>query len=118
MSDYKRLTRRFRNLAGQDDIELFTTCRVGIERLAELEDKIEQGLLFELPYEPKRLIWGKGDDELLCPECLSDVMGGFAIESNNPLLQCPRCGCFIDNYNKPPIDWEETEARLKELQGK
>lgn len=50
MKEYKRLTRRFRNLAGEKDIELLGTIRESAERLAELEDKIEQKKMLELPF--------------------------------------------------------------------
>lgn len=49
MSDYKRLTKRFRNSQMQPDIELMSTVADGIERLAKYEDDEESGLLKRLP---------------------------------------------------------------------
>lgn len=46
---YERLTKRFRNSQMQQDVELMTTVSNGVFRLAELEDKIENGTLIELP---------------------------------------------------------------------
>lgn len=79
---------------------------------AALRMRLEQAI--ELPYERKRLLWGDKDKEtLLCPDCLTDIMGGFGDETL--VVQCPNCGCFI-NSTIEPIDFTaETEARLKEI---
>ena len=70
----------------------------------------------ELPYKRKRLLWGDKDREtLLCPDCLTDLMGGIGDETF--VVQCPNCGCFVDCMVEPIPFTEAAEARLKELQG-
>ena len=80
---------------------------------AALRERLEKAV--ELPYERKRLLWGDKDHEtLLCPDCLTDVMGGIGDETF--VVQCPNCGCLV-NCMVEPIPFTEVEARLAELKG-
>ena len=118
--EYKRLTERrgnlivdkcgncenVRNPSGctQHSCYIFTK-----KRLAELEDKIEQGTLIELAGR-KPLMWGKDGDTVHCQHCGEDLMGAF--DGETEIIQCPKCGgfvygCIAEDYN---------EAKLKELQ--
>lgn len=86
--------------------------RLEVENAA-LRERLENAV--ELPYERKRLLWGDKDHEtLLCPDCLTDVMGGIGDETF--VVQCPNCGCFV-NCMVEPIPFTEAEARLAELNG-
>lgn len=69
------------------------------ERLKEYEDLEEQGRLIVLDEPMRPLVWGdKNHDTILCPRCLSDLMGGFqyAPSSEEKMYQCPHCGCPVD----------------------
>lgn len=80
---------------------------------AALRERMKKAV--ELPYERKRLLWGDKDHEtLLCPDCLTDVMGGIGDETF--VVQCPNCGCLV-NCMVEPIPFTEVEARLAELKG-
>lgn len=80
---------------------------------AALRERLEKAV--ELPYERKRLLWGDKDEEtLLCPDCLTDLMGGIGDETF--VVQCPNCGCFV-NCEVEPIPFTEAETRLAELKG-
>ena len=82
---------------------------------AELKARLEKAV--ELPYERKRLLWGDKDKEtLLCPDCLTDIMGGIGDETF--VVQCPTCGCFVDCTTEPVEFSKEAEARLAELEEK
>lgn len=79
----------------------------------ELNNFIRESV--KLPYERKRLLWGDLNKEtLLCPDCLTDIMGGIGDETF--VVQCPKCGCFVDSTMEPIAFNEETELRLKTLQ--
>ena len=81
---------------------------------AALKERLEKAV--ELPYKRKRLLWGDKDREtLLCPDCLTDLMGGIGDETF--VVQCPNCGCFVDCMVEPIPFTEAAEARLKELKG-
>lgn len=74
------------------------------------------GKAVELPYKRKRLLWGDKDREtLLCPDCLTDLMGGIGDETF--VVQCPNCGYFVDCMVEPIPFTEAAEARLAELKG-
>lgn len=82
--------------------------------VAELRERLKNAV--ELPYERKRLLWGDKDKEtLLCPDCLTDIMGGIGDETF--VVQCPTCGCFVNSAIEPIEFTAATEARLKEIQG-
>lgn len=98
--------------------EVLREMVVYIKRLkaenAALRERL--GKAVELPYKRKRLLWGDKDKEtLLCPDCLTDLMGGIGEETF--VVQCPNCGCFVDCMVEPIPFTEAAEARLKELQG-
>lgn len=81
---------------------------------AALRERLEKAV--ELPYKRKRLLWGDKDKEtLLCPDCLTDLMGGIGDETF--VVQCPNCGCFVDCMVEPSPFTEAAEARLAELKG-
>ena len=80
---------------------------------AALRERLEKAV--ELPYERKRLLWGDKDEEtLLCPDCLTDLMGGIGDETF--VVQCPNCGCFVDCMVEPIPFTEAAEAKLAELE--
>ena len=79
---------------------------------AALRERLSKAV--ELPYKRKRLLWGDKDREtLLCPDCLTDLMGGIGDETF--VVQCPNCGCFVDCMVEPIPFTEAAEARLKEI---
>ena len=85
-----------------------------VERLkaenAALRERLSKAV--ELPYKRKRLLWGDKDKEtLLCPDCLTDLMGGIGDETF--VVQCPNCGCFVDCMVEPIPFIEAAEAYLK-----
>ena len=86
-----------------------TDVIVRLTRLAELEDKIEQGTLIELK-DRKPLMWGKEGDTVHCQHCGEDLMGVFYGETE--IIQCPQCGGFV--YGLVAEDYNE--ELLKELQ--
>ena len=80
---------------------------------AALKERLEKAV--ELPYKRKRLLWGDKDREtLLCPDCLTDLMGGIGDETF--VVQCPNCGCFVNCMVEPIPFTEAAEARLAELE--
>lgn len=85
-----------------------------VEENTALRERLEKAV--ELPYKRKRLLWGDKDKEtLLCPDCLTDLMGGIGDETF--VVQCPNCGCFVDCMVEPIPFTEAAEARLAELKG-
>lgn len=81
---------------------------------AALRERLEKAV--ELPYERKRLLWGDKDREtLLCPDCLTDLMGGIGDETF--VVQCPNCGCFVNCMIEPIPFTEAAEVSLAELRG-
>lgn len=80
---------------------------------AALRERLSKAV--ELPCKRKRLLWGDKDEEtLLCPDCLTDLMGGIGDETF--VVQCPNCGCFV-NCEVEPIPFTEVESLLAELKG-
>ena len=132
MSEYKRLTRRNKDgttwvkcsdCDNQDkcDITKESCCNYLQDRLAELEDKIENGTLVEFPF---YVFDKKKNKEADCYKialkedwakclCYCD-MEGFAITQDGMLILLDECGKYTycpDNRFKVVA-----EARLKELQ--
>ena len=113
--NYTRLTKRV--TAGKHDIfkegtkyvEPLAYDGVIYARLAELEDKIEQGTLIELKNR-KPLMWGKYGDTIHCQHCGEDLMGVF--DGETEVIQCPKCGGFVDGL----VAEDYNEEILKELQ--
>ena len=115
---YKRLTKRFRNSQMQQDVELMGTVQDGIFRLAELEDKIEQGKLIEL------------NDKLIGESVYGiqkDTAGKYWFDSDeNTLLGFTATGIVTWNDLHGYNDWfengfwfftrEEAEKKLQGLQ--
>lgn len=104
---YERLT--IRNSDGSVSQPTHSTFYRVFNRLAELEDKIENGMLIELK-DRKPLMWGKDGDTVHCQHCGEDLMGVFYGETE--IIQCPKCGGFVDGL----IAEGYNEAKLKELQ--
>lgn len=108
MSDYKRLTKQ----AGwHKEIDLKDELGYSYiyQRLAELENKIEQGMLIELK-DRKPLMWGRDGDTIHCQHCGKDLMGVF--DGETVVIQCPKCGGFVDGL----VAEDYNEELLKELQ--
>ena len=59
-------------------------------------DRKNRLVVFKQPRLP--LIWGdKEQNTVLCPNCESDLMGGYDEEGcEEPMFQCPHCGQPID----------------------
>ena len=112
MSDYKRLTKQvFDKVQGCEDKLTIHGQRLFdlYNRLAELEDRIENGTLIELK-DRKPLMWGKDGDTLHCQHCGEDLMGVF--DGETEVIQCPQCGGFVDSLVAEDCD----EKILKELE--
>ena len=112
---YERFTERIhgavvvKNAHGHDVSFFGETINKALDRLAELEDKKEQGTLIELK-DRKPLMWGKDGDTIHCQHCGKDLMGVFNGEVE--VIQCPKCGGFV--YGLVAEDYDE--SILKELQ--
>lgn len=118
MRTYPEMDKEIIKLLDMEGMPLSVYAARCIEKLqaenAELRERLNRAV--ELPYERKRLLWGDKDKEmLLCPDCLTDIMGDIGDETF--VVQCPTCGCFVDCTTEPVEFSKETEARLKELQG-
>lgn len=95
------------------------TLKIYIDHLefenAALHERLNKAV--ELPYQRRRLLWGDKDKEtLLCPDCLTDLMGGIGKETF--VVQCPNCGCFVDCMVEPIPFTEAAEAKFAELEEK
>lgn len=126
MSEYKRLTERYVDKQGTNCVRKLTWDGEILHRLAELEDKIENGTLIELPC--------KVGDTVYCVEYFCSYKGC----SSDEQMFC--CGCHemiererrkekfviskkkfrlqdLDRVGKTLFPTEEVaEAKLKELQ--
>lgn len=93
------------------DIRYLTRNQDGIyavlNKLGELEDLEEQGRLIITDEPRKPLI--AGEDTLYCPECGSDLMGGFPYTDDAEMFQCRYCGQWINETEQP--------IKLAELKG-
>ena len=95
---YKRLTKR---IADEEEAFLFhSSLHEGIERLAELEDKIESGELVEVPKGAVVLTPEERDEEMrLANEERKQAVKEFAEEGKRMI--CCSCGKEIDiNYGR------------------
>ncbi len=114
---YKRLTKRFRNSQMQADVELMETVQEGIYRLAELEDKIENGTLIELPCKVGdkvyRLCGTPKRRYIKEKTCQGICFNNFGIE-----IHTDGAVDVITKQNKNIfLTKAEAEAKLKELKG-
>ena len=126
MMEYKRLTQRIegavviKNAHGHDISFFGETINKALDRLAELEDKIEQGTFIDLPC--------KVGDTVYCVYAASGIqeweVGGIQISENTILFLLGHKG--TDDYNAAHLSEkgkylfftrEEAEKRLLELQG-
>lgn len=76
-----------------------TPVIITAERVQELCRAEKENRLVILPEPRKPLIWGDESHEtILCPECETDLMGGFPDESGTEreMFQCPNCGCPVN----------------------
>lgn len=103
--NYTRLTRRFRNSQMQQDVELMTTVSNGVYRLAELEDKIEQGTLKE-EKTCKNISEMHPSDGFTCSECgitIIDFREEIVDEDylaswyEYEFKYCPNCGAKVND---------------------
>lgn len=113
MTDYKRLT----NTKAKEGYVLYD-CDTGdiIDRLAELEDKIEIGKMIELPCKIGDTIYGivqPDDDDSYIKECTCRVI---AVCDNGVEIAPEPDECFLDLLGVFATR-AEAEARLKELKG-
>ena len=81
---------------------------IAMNKLAHYEDLEEQGRLIITDEPRKPLI--AGADTLYCPECGSDLMGGFPYTDDTEMFQCRYCGQWINEKEQP--------IKLAELGGK
>lgn len=75
------------------------SLRVACDGLEKFTKAEREGRLVLLDEPMRPLVWGDKDhDTILCPRCLSDLMGGFeyAPSSEEKMYQCPHCGCPVD----------------------
>lgn len=120
MSEYKRFTKYEYGCAmalSKDGKREFsdTKYRHVIERLAELEDKLEEGTLVELPCKVmiERTIDDKGN--------FIKTKKAQAFNGRYGILYVDKQKCtlpLIDVCTEKPYNREAAEARLKELEGK
>lgn len=123
MNDYKRLTER--NSVGLVDTlckhcmfngdctKPRTHCdRAVRERLYELEDKIENGTLIDLPCKVGDTVYEI--NTILCEYCEHEV-GGFSVENGELII----LDCIDNRYRVSELCFSkaEAEAKLKELRG-
>ena len=111
---YERLTERVRNhilVESQTD---------AIKYLAELEDKIEQGKLIELPCKVGDIVWvvcGDISQYKVTEFWYDGVFFNFRGENNEYVEEHKRFRFFDERIGKTVfLTREEAEKRLKELQ--
>jgi hypothetical protein len=138
MSDYKRLTERAEY--DKDIVELkefdrmndyiefsnlhaYTAYKNALNRLAELEDKIEQGTLIELPCKVGDTIyvidewWERTEGKPVHYVVLSeDKVDSFTYYGNIIHIDCEISDSFYIFGDDAFLTREEAEKRLKELQ--
>lgn len=143
MKDYKRLTKKHNMgkywlscdacpVKDNTNCESYDCKGIAFQRLGELEDKIEQGLLFELPckvgdtvYMPWEYDGVSGVAELTVNDIFLDLnIGSSSIQTNlesdvAEYMRRYRYGLFEFNEvgKKIFLTKEEAEARLQELRG-
>ena len=103
---------------GKIEYDVYLNLREMSDQLGDengaMRKRLEKAV--QLPYKRKRLLRGdKNRETLLCPDCLTDLMGGIGDETF--VVQCPNCGCFVNCMVEPIPFTEVTEARLAELKG-
>ena len=87
----------------------------GIRHMEELIEAEKDGRLVVLDEPRKPLVWGDDThDTILCPSCNHDLMGGFPEDEycENPMYQCPYCGCSVDCTKA--LTHQEAEEALRE----
>ena len=134
MSDYKRLTTKDEEgnwQVWEDDYSHpFEALQVAIDRLAELEDKIEQGTLVELPFKPGKNLYYVNVTDIETGNHGYVGNGCPDIVSFQKNLKGEYLFCFRAYFDAVGEEWfgledigdtvfltrEEAEKRLKELQ--
>ena len=109
---YERLTERYEN--GRPCFKSIDACIEAVNRLAELEDKIENGTLVELPCKT-------GDEfyivDTIYLEIETHCVCGFDF-SDNKIMLINHHNCRYDaDEDILYFRKEEAEAKLKELKG-
>lgn len=109
------------NLQGNLDYEEFNRVTNALNRLADLEDKLEIGQLVELPCKVGDTVWvitGAKERFHIAEELCAGFNYGGTSNCDIPhlliLTPCYECGV----YGMVFTDKAQAEARLKELQGK
>jgi hypothetical protein len=109
MSEYKRLTTKDEEgnwQVWEDDYSHpFEALQVAIDRLAELEDKIEQGTMIEIPTQEFVFHISKSKN------------GNYVVRKISKYYYMSVYACADGIMNKWFSTREEAEKRLKELQG-
>lgn len=103
----------------QDDHDRFTGYINSpiVDRLAELEDKMENGILIELPCKVGDTVWVVYEDDDREYKIYEAKCVGFAFE-NGTNIRIVTNFCCYDFYRKGTFtDKSEAEQKLKELQG-
>lgn len=125
MKDYKRLTERTKHgIAVLDSGERFVLSCGGyattkaLNRLAELEDKIENGTLFTVPYsigQELYCVYNKSYKVEKVKVSLITIRhdGGIDIRLNHYYKDGSYCGCFKYNSKYYELFKTETEALKK-----
>ena len=116
MKEYKRLTKKSDVIIGGCEYSCPCLHIDTVQRLGQLEDKIETGTLIE----EKVCIWGGLNYEEYreayecsnCKMCFYFEEGGII---DNQFNYCPHCGSKIVALK--PLTEEEARKKLKELKG-
>lgn len=115
--EYKRLTFRYESVDGTKEvgyteklIPCFNKQAMILNRLAEFEDKIEQGAIIE----QKQGYWeeqdlGDGEYVYTCTACGCDwcTIEGTPVENN--MKYCPECGAKMNGMKYKYCKWEDKE---------
>ena len=127
MSDYKRITRRnedgttwvkcvcCENVATCDYTKE-SCCQVLQDRLAELEDKIENGTLIELPCKKGDTVYYI-DKYWQSPRIEEFEVSGFVMNNKNELLILVAYGIFCMSQDEIFLTKAEAEAELAKIRG-
>lgn len=76
-----------------EEVKAYRAMGVPLSRLYELAAADKEGRIQILHGTPKPLVWGDKDrNSVLCPSCGGDLMGGFELDPEAEMYQCPYCG--------------------------
>lgn len=119
MSDYRRLTERSGNGIAIKDTSTNDNKSIwnAIDRLAELEDKIENGTLHELPCKVGDKVWWVNQYSPR-PRIEEYEVSTITIGKDNKIYIGVEYGYFTFKVDELYFTKDQAEARLKELQEK